>query len=84
VSDWGRVGQALASGDEAGALSALGRLSESEDPHTRDKADLGRAQLQMANGDRAAACSLARAVTRRHAGNHLERQARQLLERCGP
>src|SRR3954462_3681174 len=43
VSDWGRVGQALARGDEAQALAALSELSESADRRTRDKADVGRA-----------------------------------------
>ncbi|MDF3067430.1 MAG: hypothetical protein K0R38_3031 [Polyangiaceae bacterium] len=82
VSEWGRVGQALASGDEAGALSALGKLSESDDARTRDKADLGRAQLLMAHGKRDQACALARSLTRRRAGGHIERQASMLLKDC--
>ncbi len=82
VSDWGRVGRALARGDEAGALAALGKLSGSEDARTRDKADLGRAQLLMAHGNREQACSLARALTRRRAGGHIDRQALLLLKDC--
>ncbi|RYZ02129.1 MAG: hypothetical protein EOO73_32935 [Myxococcales bacterium] len=82
VSEWGRVGQALASGDQTGALSALSKLSESEDPRTRDKADLGRAQLLMSHGNRDQACSLARSLTRRRAGGHIERQALMLLKDC--
>lgn len=82
VSEWGRVGQALARGDEGAALSALGKLSESEDGKTRDKADLGRAQLLMAHGAREEACSLARSLTRRRAGGHIERQAQILLKTC--
>ena len=82
VSDWGRVGQALARGDEAKALSALNELSESDDQRTRDKADLGRAQLLMAHGNSNSACSLARSLTTRRAGSHIERQAQVLLKSC--
>ena len=82
VSDWGRVGQALARGDENQALTALQELSESDDQRTRDKADLGRAQLLMAHGDRDGACSLARSLTHRRAGGRIERQAQTLLKSC--
>jgi hypothetical protein len=82
ISDWGRVGQALARGDEDAALSALRKLSDSEDARTRDKADLGRAQLLMAHGSTDQACSLASALVRRRAGGHIERQALMLLEDC--
>lgn len=82
ISDWGRVGQALARGDEDAALSALRKLSDSEDARTRDKADLGRAQLLMAHGSRDQACALARALVRRRAGGHIERPAQMLLEDC--
>lgn len=82
VTDWGRVGRALARGDEASALSALGRLSQSSEPRTRDKADLGRAQLMMARGNREQGCTLARSLTRRRAGGHIERQALMLLKGC--
>ena len=83
VTDWGRVGQALARGDSAEALSALGELSESDDPSTRDKADLGRAQLLMAHGQPEKACALARSLTHRRAGGRIERQAQLLLKSCG-
>jgi hypothetical protein len=83
VTDWGRVGQALARGDSAEALSALGELSESDDPSTRDKADLGRAQLLMAHGQPEPACALARSLTHRRAGGRIERQAQLLLKGCG-
>jgi hypothetical protein len=82
VSDWGRVGQALARGDETQALAALGELSESGDQRTRDKADLGRAQLFMAHGDRDKGCLLARSLSNRRAGSHIERQAQLLLKSC--
>jgi hypothetical protein len=82
VSDWGRVAQALAQGDETKALSALSTLSESGDRRTRDKADIGRAQLFMANGDREGACALARDLTRRHAGGRIDRQAQAILKSC--
>jgi hypothetical protein len=82
VSDWGRVGQALAQGDEAAALAALGKLSQSDDESTRDKADLGRAQLMMANGEKARACELARALVHRRALGHVHRQALLLLDGC--
>jgi hypothetical protein len=82
VTDWGRVGQALASGDSNEALSALGELSESDDPSTRDKADLGRAQLLMAHGKPEQACALARSLTHRRAGGRIERQAQLLLKSC--
>lgn len=82
VTDWGRVGQALARGDSAEALSALGELSESDDPSTRDKADLGRAQLLMAHGQPEKACALARSLTHRRAGGRIERQAQLLLKGC--
>jgi hypothetical protein len=82
VSDWGRVGQALAQGDDAGALSALRQLSDSDDPRTRDKADLGRAQLFMAHGEPEQACALARSLTNRRAGSRIERQAQVLLKSC--
>lgn len=83
VSDWGRVGQALARGDDSAALAALNGLSESDDQRTRDKADLGRAQLLMAHGDQDKACSLARSLTHRRAGGRIERQAQLLLKSCG-
>jgi hypothetical protein len=83
VSDWGRVGQALARGDDSAALAALDGLSESDDQRTRDKADLGRAQLLMAHGDQDKACSLARSLTHRRAGGRIERQAQLLLKSCG-
>jgi hypothetical protein len=82
VSEWGRVGQALARGDEASALGALGKLSRSDDPRTRDKADLGRAQLMMAHGNRDQACALARSLTQRRSGSRIERQAQVLLKDC--
>ncbi len=82
VSDWGRVGQALASGDETQALAALAELSQSDDQRTRDKADIGRAQLLMAHGDRDKACALARSLTNRRAGSRIERQAQTLLKSC--
>jgi len=82
VSDWGRVGSALARGDEARALAVLNQLSESEDRRTRDKADLGRAQLMMSNGNRDQACATARSLTNRGAGSHIERQAQVLLKSC--
>lgn len=82
VSDWGRVGQALARGDDTGALAALDGLSESDDPRTRDKADLGRAQLLMAHGDQEKACAVARSLTHRRAGGRIERQAQLLLKSC--
>jgi hypothetical protein len=82
VSDWGRVGQALARGEENKALAVLSELSESADQRTRDKADIGRAQLFMANGDRDGACTIARALTNRRAGSRIERQAQALLKSC--
>jgi hypothetical protein len=82
VSDWGRVGQALARGDDSGALAALNGLAESDDQRTRDKADLGRAQLLMAHGNPEKACSLARSLTQRRAGGRIERQAQLLLKSC--
>lgn len=83
VSDWGRVGQALARGDDSGALAALDGLAESDDQRTRDKADLGRAQLLMAHGNAEKACALARSLTHRRAGGRIERQAQLLLKSCG-
>jgi hypothetical protein len=83
VSDWGRVGRALAHDDQAEALTALNQLSESQDQRTRDKADLGRAQLLMARGDRDAACALASSLTHRRAGSRIERAAQVLLKSCG-
>jgi hypothetical protein len=82
VSDWGRVAQALAQGDEGKALSALSALSESGDQRTRDKADIGRAQLFMANGDHEGACALARDLIGRHAGGRIDRQAQAILKSC--
>jgi mRNA-degrading endonuclease toxin of MazEF toxin-antitoxin module len=82
VSDWGRVGSALARGDESRALAVLNQLSESEDRRTRDKADLGRAQLMMSNGNREQACATARSLTNRGAGSRIERQAQVLLKSC--
>lgn len=83
MTDWGRVGQALASGDNTAALSALNELSESDDQRTRDKADLGRAQLLMAHGEPDQACALARSLAHRRAGSRIERQAQLLLKSCG-
>lgn len=82
VTDWGRVGSALAKGDETRALAVLNELSESEDRRTRDKADLGRAQLMMSNGNRDKACATARSLTNRGAGSRIERQAQVLLKGC--
>ena len=82
VSDWGRVAQALGRGDETGALAALSELSQSDDQRTRDKADLGRAQLFIARGDREQGCALARTLGNRRAGSHIERQAQLLLKSC--
>lgn len=82
VSDWGRVGSALARGDESRALAVLNQLSRSEDRRTRDKADLGRAQLMMSNGNREQACATARSLTNRGAGSLIERQAQVLLKGC--
>jgi hypothetical protein len=82
VSDWGRVGQALAQGDESKALSVLSKLSGSDDQRTRDKADLGRAQLLLSHGESERACALARDLTRRRAGSRIERQAQALLKSC--
>lgn len=81
-SEWGRVGRALARGDDARALSALAQLSESADASTRDKADLGRAQLFMAHGNEQQACALARSLLQRRAGVRIERQAQGLLKNC--
>jgi hypothetical protein len=82
VSDWGRVAQALASGDETKALAALSELSDSNDQRTRDKADLGRAQLFMVHGDSDKGCALVRSLSNRRAGSHIERQAQLLLKSC--
>ena len=82
VSNWGRVAQALGRGDEAQALAALSELSESDDQRTRDKADLGRAQLLLARGDHEKGCALARSLNNRRAGSHIERQAQLLLKSC--
>jgi hypothetical protein len=82
ASDWGRVGQALAQGNDAAALAALSELSESDDARTRDKADLGRAQLLLAHGNADQACALARALTHRRAGGRIERQALSILKAC--
>ncbi len=84
ASEWGRVGEALARGDEPRAMAALKELSHSEDPRTRDKADLGRAQLLMGNGNRDQACTMARSLTNRRAGGRIERQAQVLLKSCTP
>jgi hypothetical protein len=72
----------LAGGDDARALSALARLSESADASTRDKADLGRAQLYMAHGNAAPACAIARSLLQRGAAARIERQAHSLLKIC--
>jgi hypothetical protein len=82
VSSWGRVGSALAHGDESRALAALNQLSASDDRRTRDKADLGRAQLMMSNGNREQACATARSLMNRGAGSRIERQAQMLLKSC--
>jgi hypothetical protein len=82
VSEWGRIGQALERGDEQAALAELGELSHSDDPRTRDKADLGRAQLMLSHGNRDDACALARSLIRRSAGERIERQAQALLSNC--
>jgi hypothetical protein len=79
---WGRVGRALSEGDEARALSLLAELSESAEQSTRDKADLGRAQLLMSRGNRDGACSLARELVERGANGSIARKARELFEGC--
>jgi hypothetical protein len=81
-TEWGRVGRALARGDETSALSALTELSQSDNQLTRDKADLGRAQLLMAGGNADEACAIARSLTHRRAGSRIERQALLLLKSC--
>lgn len=82
ATEWGRVGQALARGDERAALLSLNELADSDDPRTRDKADLGRAQLLLSHGNRERACALARSLTLRHPGERVERQAQVLLKGC--
>ena len=82
TSSWGRVGRALADGNQSEALAALDLLSASGDERTRDKADLGRAQLLMSQGETTAACSLASSLTHRRAGSRIERQAQLLLKNC--
>jgi hypothetical protein len=82
LSDWGRVGSALARGEESHALAVLNQLSDSDDRRTRDKADLGRAQLMMSNGNREQACATARSLSNRGAGSRIERQAQVLLKSC--
>jgi hypothetical protein len=82
ASEWGRVGEALARGDETRALAALKELSQSDDARTRDKADLGRAQLLMGSGHRDQACTMARSLSNRRAGSRIERQAQVLLKSC--
>ncbi len=57
-------------------------LSQSDDQRTRDKADLGRAQLLLARGDLDQGCALARSLSNRNAGSHIERQAQLLLKSC--
>ena len=84
TSKWGRVGDALAHGDESRALTALEDLGQNADPRTRDKADLGRAQLLLAGGDLERGCALARSLTNRRAGGRIERQALALLKSCAP
>ena len=49
----------LSQGDEQAALAALDALARSDDARTRDKAELGRAQLLLARGDRDGACAVA-------------------------
>lgn len=82
VSDWGRVAQALGHGDETAALAALSELASSDDKRTRDKADLGRAQLLLSRGELEQGCALARSLKNRSAGSHIEWQAQLLLESC--
>jgi hypothetical protein len=72
----------LAEGDDGAALSTLEQLAESDDASTRDKADLGRAQLFMAHGNEPQACELARSLAGRHPGARIERQAKVLLKSC--
>ena len=72
----------MAEGNPSEALAALGQLSASGDDRTRDKADLGRAQLLMSQGETSAACSLASSLTHRRAGSRIERQAQLLLKSC--
>lgn len=81
-SDWGRVGAALARGDETLALAVLDQLAESGDPRTRDNADLGRAQLLLSSGDSEGACRVARSLTNRGAGARVARQAQALSKNC--
>lgn len=82
ITDWGRVGRALAEGDQAGALSALDQLSRSEQQSTRDKADLGRAQLLLAQGEERRACDIAQALAARPVEASIARQAAGLLKNC--
>jgi hypothetical protein len=82
VSDWGRVGRALARGDDESALSALRQLSDSDDASTRDKADLGRAQLFMAHGQSEQACAILRSLLQRGVEARIERQAQASSKSC--
>ena len=81
-ASWGRVSQAMADGNQSEALAALDQLSASSDDRTRDKADLGRAQLLMSRGETSSACALASSLTHRRAGGRIERQAQLLLKSC--
>ncbi len=82
ASQWGSVRRALVQGDEQAALTALGSLARSEDPQTRDKAKLGRAQLLMARGEQTQACSIARELNEHGTDARIERQAQGLLKSC--
>lgn len=82
VSEWGRVGQALARGDEARALTLLGELAESDEPRTRDNADLGRARLLLSHGESARACAIARELSAHAVSSNVRHQAELVRGAC--
>lgn len=83
ASGWGEVARAMQAQDQERAERALVALARR--PATRAKAYLGLAQLAAGRGDCVEARRLAELVSRSPAAAaDLQRQARQLAERCRP
>jgi hypothetical protein len=76
---WTRAAEALRRGDHSGAEQALGELSRSADPGTRDAALLAQAELDLGAGSSGRALVVIRWLAERGATPFVRMRAQQIL-----
>jgi hypothetical protein len=76
---WTRAAEALRRGDHSGAEQALGELSRSADPSTRDAALLAQAELDLGAGSTGRALVVLRWLAERGATPFVRMRAQQIL-----